>query len=192
MHNLIDFIKIYDNVISQELIDEIMLEYEDSEEWKDCLVSNGEGAVLRKDIRDVKEILLSSGDLSDYRKEIDLKLYGCFSNLIQRYSQTVPLFHKDYSLRDSGYCLLKYQDNGKYKKHTDYQGYSPVLSNREISCSIILNDGVSGGEFSFWDKDVIYKIKKGSAIMFPSAFMFPHEILPVTSGTRYSVLTWYA
>ena len=190
MHNLIDFIKIYDNAISQDLIDEIMLEYEHSEEWKVALV--GDKGIVRKEVRDVKEIFLSNPELSEYRKEIDQKLFKCFTNLIQKYSQSVPLFHKDYDLKDSGYSLLKYQDNGKYLKHTDYRGYSPELSNREISCSIIINDGFIGGEFSFWDKDVIYRIKKGSAIMFPSAFMFPHEILPVTSGTRYSVLTWYA
>ena len=190
MHNLIDFIKIYDNVISQDLIDEIMLEYSNSEEWKDSTV--GHDSSIRKDIRDVKEIFLSGIEISEYRKEIDHKLYECFSNLIQKYAKTAPLYTKNYEIRDSGYTLLKYQDNGKYTSHTDYQGYNPITNNREISCSIILNDGFTGGEFSFWDKDVIYRIKKGSAIMFPSAFMFPHEILPVISGTRYSVLTWYA
>jgi predicted 2-oxoglutarate/Fe(II)-dependent dioxygenase YbiX len=27
-------------------------------------------------------------------------------------------------------------------------------------------------------------------VLFPSSFMFPHEILEVTSGTRYAVVTW--
>ena len=188
MYNLIDFIKVYDNVISDDLIDEIMSEYEHSDEWRDSLV--GDEGVIRKEVRDVKEIFLSTPDLSEHRKQIDQKLFECFSKLLENYSQ-VPLFTKNYSLKDSGYSLLRYEDNGKYIKHTDYRGYS-AMCNREISCSIILNDSFTGGEFAFWDKDVIYRIKKGSAIMFPSVFMFPHEILPVTSGTRYSVLTWYA
>jgi len=188
MYNLIDFIKIYDNVISNELIDEIMLEYSNQDEWKDSLV--GDEGVIRKEVRDVKEIFLSNTEFSEHRKEIDHKLFECFSFLIEKYSR-VPLFAKSYSLRDCGYTLLRYEDNGKYTKHTDYRGYS-VMNNREISCSIILNDGFTGGEFAFWDKDAIYRVKKGSAIMFPSSFMFPHEVLPVTSGTRYSVLTWYA
>jgi len=190
MHNLIDFIKIYDNAISQDLIDEIMLEYEHSDSWKDAAI--GDDSVVNKNIRDVKEIFLSSTGISEYRKEIDQKLFKCFGNLIQKYAKTAPLYNKNYEIRDSGYTLLKYQDNGKYTSHTDYQGYNHNTNNREISCSIILNDEFTGGEFSFWDKDVIYRIKKGSAIMFPSAFMFPHEILPVIKGTRYSVLTWYA
>ena len=35
------------------------------------------------------------------------------------------------------------------------------------------------------------KLKKGDAIMFPSNFMYPHEIMPVTQGTRYSIITWF-
>ena len=30
----------------------------------------------------------------------------------------------------------------------------------------------------------------GSAVCFPSNFTFPHEILPVTKGTRYALVTW--
>ena len=32
--------------------------------------------------------------------------------------------------------------------------------------------------------------KKGSAVVFPSNFMFPHEVQKVTSGNRYSIMTW--
>ena len=35
------------------------------------------------------------------------------------------------------------------------------------------------------------KLKKADAIMFPSNFMYPHEIMPVTQGTRYSIITWF-
>ena len=26
--------------------------------------------------------------------------------------------------------------------------------------------------------------------MFPSSFMYPHEVMPVTKGTRYSLVVW--
>ena len=40
--------------------------------------------------------------------------------------------------------------------------------------------------------DETYKpeIKQGSAIVFPSNFMFDHEVKKVTKGNRYSVMTW--
>ena len=28
-------------------------------------------------------------------------------------------------------------------------------------------------------------------VMFPSTFMYPHEVMPVTKGTRYSIITWF-
>ena len=52
----------------------------------------------------------------------------------------------------------------------------------------VLNDDYEGGEFTLCgenlDKD------KGSAVVFPSNFMFPHEVKKVTSGVRYSIMTW--
>lgn len=47
------------------------------------------------------------------------------------------------------------------------------------------------GEFAFFDREIIIKGSKGSIVMFPSNFMFPHEIMPVISGIRYSIITWY-
>ena len=34
------------------------------------------------------------------------------------------------------------------------------------------------------------KIKQGSVIVFPSNFMYDHEVKKVTKGNRYSVMTW--
>ena len=89
--------------------------------------------------------------------------------------------------QDSGYDLLKYEVGGFYIPHTDHFKNVP----REISCSFMLNDDYEGGEFAFFDRELVYKLKKGSCIMFPSNFMYPHEIMPVTSGTRYSIITWF-
>ena len=34
------------------------------------------------------------------------------------------------------------------------------------------------------------KPKANSCLLFPSNFMFPHKVNPVTSGTRYVVVGW--
>lgn len=52
-----------------------------------------------------------------------------------------------------------------------------------------LNSEYEGGEFvMFGDKQI--ELDAGSIIVFPSNFMFPHEVLPVTKGTRYSFVSW--
>ena len=86
-----------------------------------------------------------------------------------------------------GYILLKYEVNQFYAEHIDFFRDN----SRVVSCSFILNDDYEGGEFAFFNRELKYKLKKGSCIMFPSNFMYPHEIMPVTSGTRYSIITWF-
>ena len=57
-----------------------------------------------------------------------------------------------------------------------------------------LNNEYKGGELIFTDQkdNEIKKLKlsKGSIVFFPSNFMYPHKISPITKGTRYSVVAW--
>ena len=34
------------------------------------------------------------------------------------------------------------------------------------------------------------KLNTGSIVFFPSNFMYPHSIEPITKGTRYSIVAW--
>ena len=69
-----------------------------------------------------------------------------------------------------------------HHSHGQKQGYPHLTS------LIFLNDDYEGGEFIVTDKE--YKTSKGSAIVFPSNFMFPHEVKEVTKGERWSIITW--
>ena len=55
---------------------------------------------------------------------------------------------------------------------------------------MILNDNYDGGDFSFFDGQVIKKKKQGSVVAFPSNFCFPHAVTPVSNGDRHSIITW--
>lgn len=52
-----------------------------------------------------------------------------------------------------------------------------------------LNNDYEGGDFLMWDDEKI-ELPAGSLIIFPSNFLFPHRVNPVTKGTRYSYVTW--
>ena len=58
----------------------------------------------------------------------------------------------------------------------------------QVSALLFLNDDYVGGEFVVSGR--IYNTKKGSAILFPSNFMYPHEVKTVMEGTRYSIVSW--
>jgi predicted 2-oxoglutarate/Fe(II)-dependent dioxygenase YbiX len=34
------------------------------------------------------------------------------------------------------------------------------------------------------------KFKQGDLIIFPSIFLYPHRVEPVTKGVRYSFISW--
>tara|TARA_R100001015_G_scaffold13494_1_gene5969 strand:- start:1369 stop:1914 length:546 start_codon:yes stop_codon:yes gene_type:complete len=86
--------------------------------------------------------------------------------------------------------LLKYPPGGKYEVHTDHYTDTP----RHLSIIINLNDEYEGGDLIFTDqkeKEIKrLKLEKGSIVFFPSNFMYPHGIQPITKGTRYSIVAW--
>lgn len=52
-----------------------------------------------------------------------------------------------------------------------------------------LNNEYTGGEFVMWEDEVI-DLPAGAIAVFPSNFMYPHEVRPVKSGVRYSYVSW--
>ena len=86
--------------------------------------------------------------------------------------------------------LLKYSPGGKYEIHTDHY----TTTNRALSVIINLNDEYEGGDLIFTDqKEKEIKrmvLKKGSIVFFPSTFLYPHGIQPITKGNRYSIVAW--
>lgn len=179
-----DFIVSFDDIISDELCD-LILNQCMNKEWGPTYVGNG---IIDREQRNVDTILLSYKDFSipENRefKEIDEKLFECAAKAIEKYNELFPDARIE---EDSGYELLRYGEGQFYKKHTDSFKARP----RSVSCSFALNDDYEGGEWGFFDNQIKIKPKKGSVVMFPSNFMYPHEINTVTKGTRYSIITWF-
>jgi hypothetical protein len=182
---LSDYIVVVDDVIPLELCDEILDEYINTDLWNNALTGGG----LDKESRRCNVIGLSEPEVinqnPDYRSKIDSALYECVANALSKYQAKFPYFDIEIN-EDSGYELLRYKTGDFYVQHTDSFKQQP----RAISCTMCLNDDYGGGEFGFFDREVVLRPNKGSVIMFPSNFMYPHEVMPVTSGTRYSIITW--
>ena len=51
------------------------------------------------------------------------------------------------------------------------------------------NDDYSGGELIMFG-DTKIEINQGDVIIFPSNFLYPHRVSPVTEGIRYSYISW--
>jgi len=181
-NKLEDYIMILPDIFDKNLCNQIVNEYKNSNEWVKSLVAGG-----IDNYRSSSEIFLSKFDINDpryeFKKFLDQEIHSNVHELVSIYMQKFPLCVVS---EDSGYTLLKYEYNQFYKQHTDSYLEKP----RGISCSIVLNEDYDGGEFCFFDKEIMIKPSLGSAILFPSNFMYPHEICPVTKNTRYSIVTW--
>jgi len=183
--NIEDYIQVFENIVSDDLCDRILSEYVNSNDWQPTIIGAG---VLDTKIRNTDTIGLSFQAViqqnPEIRKALDEELFKAAATAIQKYNEVFPEARID---QDSGYELLRYNEGQFYIQHTD----SFLKQPRAVSCSFAINDDYEGGEFAFWDREKKVFLKKGSVLMFPSNFMYPHEIMPVTKGTRYSIITWF-
>jgi len=183
MKNINNYIVTFDGVITDALCDAIINEFSNKEEWQKTVV--GEGRV-DENVRTAETVVISYPHIIEknpkVRAKLDKYIFASAGLAIKKYNEK---FSNCKIQEDSGYELLRYKEGQFYTQHTDSFKDCP----RAVSCSFILNDDYEGGEFAFFDRELKYKPKKGSCIMFPSNFMYPHEIMPVTSGTRYSIIT---
>jgi Rps23 Pro-64 3,4-dihydroxylase Tpa1-like proline 4-hydroxylase len=185
--NLDDYIQVFDNIVPIELCESFLNEYANSNEWGATYIGSHNPSIDRS-IRNCDTIPTSNFEViarnQNIRKLLDDQLFKCANDAIKLYNQVFPEAKIE---QDSGYELLRYNEGQFYIQHTDSFKGNP----RAVSCSFMINDDYEGGEFAFFNREKQYKVKKGSVIMFPSNFMYPHEIMPVTKGVRYSIITWF-
>jgi len=150
---------------------------------KDKGLIKGTTKGVTKDVRDSKVSWLYPVDNMDwvFRRVTDITL-----NLNERF------FKFDLFGLNEGFQFTNYEaPSGKYGKHIDRSMNIPV---RKLSISIQLTnpEEYDGGELKLYDgddKDAIVMDKaQGTLIIFPSYVL--HEVMPVTKGTRNSLVTW--
>lgn len=101
--------------------------------------------------------------------------------------------HKDsgptYSF--SAVRINRYQQDESIQEHVDhihslFDGEKkgiPILSFVGL-----FNDDFEGGDFILAGKKI--DLKAGDVVVFPSIFIYPHQVTTVTKGTRYSWVMW--
>ena len=178
MIELTEYIKCYKNILDDRICDNMVKDsLTDSPPFKKSTTGDG----------------TDGGDYRNcYQKPASNKykddIYKAVGNVLVKYSQEFKYFGTGLTTEDTGYSHLLYKgsEKGEYKVHCDAMDLYP----RVISCSIILSDDYEGGNFSFFEGEHTIIKKKGSAVVFPSNFCFPHAVTPVTNGDRHAIITW--
>jgi len=181
-----EFIMEIKNILSQDFIDKI-ISLTNVKSKEDLQIGMGyKKSGVDKNMRDVKGY-----SLGDNKTPTDIFYWNYIKKEIERiyyfYKIKFPLMSSEVINQID---LLKYSKGGKYEVHMDHFSDTP----RHLSIIMNLNDDYEGGDLTFTDqqgKEIKrLKLGKGSVIFFPSNFMYPHSIRPITKGTRYSIVAW--
>lgn len=142
-----------------------------------------------------------SGELSG-SQELDVGY--CDINLTNKIMEKMPKAIESYMLTANtenywnnytGFSIPRYNKYIKNKKmawHVDhiYSLFDGSIRGVPIlSCLFVLNDNFTGGEFILFENTQI-KVKQGDLLIFPSNFMYPHRVEPVTEGIRWTAISW--
>jgi predicted 2-oxoglutarate/Fe(II)-dependent dioxygenase YbiX len=114
-------------------------------------------------------------------------------NTLKKYVEELDM--KGWYVSWNGYSEVRfnrYHTDTQMKLHCDHI-HSMFDGNRKgiptLSILGSLNNDYTGGELVFWD-DTVVELKAGEIMIFPSNFLYPHEVKLVTEGTRYSYVSW--
>jgi predicted 2-oxoglutarate/Fe(II)-dependent dioxygenase YbiX len=131
-----------------------------------------------------------SSDVVPAKAELDAKIW----HAINRYITEDMKFMADWYGGWNGYSnsrFNRYVPETKMKLHCDhiqslFDGQRKGIPTITVLGS--LNNDYEGGELVLCGEN--YELKTGDVILFPSNFLYPHEVKPVKSGVRYSFVSW--
>ena len=116
-------------------------------------------------------------------------------NLHSAITEYVKILNLDWFLgcdESSAIKFIRYFPGQTMQRHCDH--IQSLFDGKRKGIPILsiiglLNDDYEGGELIMCE-DKKLDIKKGDLIIFPSNFLYPHKITPVTKGVRYSYVSW--
>ena len=127
---------------------------------------------------------------SDLKNQIDVKI----PDIIRRYIFNDMSYMSKWFYGWSGYTYCrfnKYDQGTDMKPHCDHIHTLFDGTHKGVPILTILgtlNDSYDGGEFVLCGEHI--ELKTGDVIVFPSNFLYPHEVKSIKSGTRYSFVSW--
>ena len=174
-----DAIMVLQNFVDEKFCNMVMA-YTDKKDLESLVTADGNDRY-----RKVKGHILNDSNVGDkiYFQLIHNQIHKFYINYKVKFPQIT-------SNTINQIDLLKYSVGEHYGFHVD--SYDMVY--RNLSVIINLNEDYKGGDLVFGDQKgnevKRVSLKKGSVVLFPSNFLYPHKIEPVTEGIRYSIVAW--
>ena len=169
-----------ENFLSLSQCQKLMRYLETGESMDSELAGNYKDNLVNKEVRNNKEVIINNEQLNNKLKMVfELSNQSIWKFNIQELEKV---------------RILKYENGGKYKWHTDCG--AKETSTRKLTAIVQLSDETKyeGGNLEFGITDKSGKNNytaprtQGSVIIFPS--FLSHRVTPIISGKRYSLITW--
>lgn len=135
------------------------------------------------------EDILESDIFFNEHSSISDRLFFALDSAFAHYSTHIyPYAARSIKGGEDKMSILKYEKSGFLSEHIDHGN-----SSRTLSVVLYLNDNYTGGEINFPHvaNGITIKPEAGSAIFFPSNFVFTHSVNEISDGIRYSLPNWY-
>ena len=183
-----NFIKIYDEVLPWNAVSNL-IRFANISNFNEAKIGSDEQNKTDFNIRRTYTLPLSNLNNS-------MSNVHWFNLLHFHFNKNLKQYKFDLNILDYNYKhifdieILKYENTGFYTWHVDHFATVP----RTMSCILLLNNDYEGGNLCFRNPDGSneweVEVRPNRMIVWPSNFLYPHTVKPVTKGKRYSVVAW--
>ena len=180
-----DYIFFYPDVMDKKTCEWIINRYDTTAKWQQSTFSNNYGNTGTSQVA-MDEYWIGPPD--PYHKDIKKTFDYCVDDYINFHT---GILEGQIGREFTDFRINRYGEGGFMKQHIDaiHHSHGQKQGYPHLTSLLFLNDDFEGGDFVLCGDKYIEKIQ-GSAVVFPSNFMYPHEVKEVTDGKRFSVMTW--
>ena len=176
MDELNDLIHVYENVLEPEICDFLISLFDQTTNKHERYENSGKPNFTQFNLTEHREL---TPEVSQVHNHIIKKIFEHRDKYYEFVDKRV--FPEEHALEQ--FRIKKYNPGGddRFDTHVDVVDYAS--SRRFLSFIWYLNDVEIGGQTIF--KDLIVQPKKGTLIMFPPLWMYPHRGDPPISEPKY-------
>lgn len=184
--NLMDYVKVYENHIPADLCKSAVDNLNSAQWTEHTFYQAGTGQYVSYD----HELAVSHENIPE-KEEISKRVWFALEQyIVKDFAGFADWFNgwNGYT----GVRFNKYDPTTQMKLHCDHIHSMFDGQRKGIPTLTVLgglNDDYEGGELIMFGNKQIH-LPAGAVVVFPSNFMYPHEVKPVKSGIRYSYVSW--
>ena len=181
MDELNDFIHIYENALESDVCDFLVSLFEQTLDKHERFENEGKPNFTQFNLTENKEVSSEVNRIHNHA----IKNVFTYRDKYYEFIDT-RVFPKDHAFEQ--FRIKKYNPGGedRFDTHVDVLDYASAR--RFLSFMWYLNDVETGGETVF--KDLTIQPKKGTLLVFPPLWLFPHKGNAPISGPKYIMSTY--